>query len=259
MSKFSIRVLAIVLALLVPVSGMGGRRTWGRAREIPPDDREQTLSVNGVTRSYIPHVPKPASKDDLRPLVLVFHGGGGHARNMPNFTGFGPLADAQGFVVAYPDSFNKSWSDTRGLSPADDVGFTRALISQLQHSAHVDVVGWQNIETLELVVHGPALRSFLRKDLDPDIKAKLEVLLTGGTRLDACQITMQRPHLFRGGVAAEQHDLRRVAREEMQDEEHQRRDAEEHRQAADQPPADEPAHAVAFLRLRDPYARRVAS
>ncbi|MBI3637526.1 MAG: DsrE family protein [Candidatus Rokubacteria bacterium] len=69
----------------------------------------------------------------------------------------------------------------------------RAVLVNMQN--HVDVVGWQNIEALELVVHGPALRTFLRKDFDPDIKAKLEVLLTGGVKLDACQITMQRQKL----------------------------------------------------------------
>jgi hypothetical protein len=56
----------------------------------------------------------------------------------------------------------------------------------------VDVVGWANIEALELVVHGPGLRAFLVKGIDPDVKAKVEALLTGGLRVDACQITMRR-------------------------------------------------------------------
>ena len=48
------------------------------------------------------------------------------------------LADQEGFLVAYPESFNKSWSDTRGLSPADDVGFIRALIEELQRTHRAD-------------------------------------------------------------------------------------------------------------------------
>ena len=68
------------------------------------------------------------------PLVLVFHGGGGHAATMPNFTHFDSLADHKKFLVAYPESFNKSWNDTRGLSPADDVGFISALIAELQRT-----------------------------------------------------------------------------------------------------------------------------
>lgn len=99
-------------------------------------DKQVTITVGTVDRHYLVHVP-----DSLKgpaPLVLVFHGGGGHARNMPKFTGFDKLADEQGFVVAYPDSFNRSWNDTRGLSPADDVAFVRALIDELQRTAGID-------------------------------------------------------------------------------------------------------------------------
>ena len=99
-------------------------------------DKQATITIGGVDRHYLLHVP-----DSLKgpaPLVMVFHGGGGHARNMPKFTHFDGLADQQGFVVAYPDSFNRSWNDTRGLSPADDVGFVRALIDELQRTAGID-------------------------------------------------------------------------------------------------------------------------
>ena len=65
-----------------------------------------------------------------------------------------------------------------------------AVLTNIQN--HVDTVGWQNIEALELVVHGPALRTFLTKDLDPEVKGKLEKLMTGGMRIDACQITLKR-------------------------------------------------------------------
>ena len=65
-----------------------------------------------------------------------------------------------------------------------------AVLTNIQN--HVDTVGWQNIEALELVVHGAALRTFLAKDLDTEVKGKLEKLLAGGLRIDACQITLKR-------------------------------------------------------------------
>jgi uncharacterized protein len=74
----------------------------------------------------------------------------------------------------------------------DDPGVDRAKAVLVNIENHVNVVGWKNIEALELVVHGPALRSFLAKDMDPDVRGKLETLLTGGLRFDACQITMTR-------------------------------------------------------------------
>ena len=60
----------------------------------------------------------------------------------------------------------------------------RAVLVNMQN--HVDVVGWKNIEALELVVHGPALRTLVARDIDAEVRGKLETLL------GACQITMTR-------------------------------------------------------------------
>lgn len=71
-------------------------------------------------------------------------------------------------------------------------GVEKARAALVNIDNHVQVVGWKNIEALELVVHGPALRTFLAKDIDPDVRGKLETLLAGGLRFGACQITMAR-------------------------------------------------------------------
>jgi polyhydroxybutyrate depolymerase len=109
-----------------------------RSHRPSSSDEKRSIKVGNLERYYLLHVPQSLPQGTAAPLVLVFHGGGGHARNMPRFTGFDRLADAQGFVVAYPDSYNKSWNDTRGLSPADDVGFIRALIDELSRSYPID-------------------------------------------------------------------------------------------------------------------------
>ena len=66
----------------------------------------------------------------------------------------------------------------------------KAVLTNVQN--FVDVVGWRNIEALELVVHGPGLRPFVAKGIDPEVKAQVEALLTAGMSMDACQITMRR-------------------------------------------------------------------
>jgi len=101
------------------------------------DDLIREIKVGDTTRSYLLYVPENLP-DKPVPLVLVFHGGGGKAANMPSFTKFDHVADENGFIVAYPESINKSWSDTRGLSPADDVGFIRTLIANLSRSRKID-------------------------------------------------------------------------------------------------------------------------
>jgi intracellular sulfur oxidation DsrE/DsrF family protein len=88
----------------------------------------------------------------------------------------------------------------------NDGGVEKARAMLVNIENHLQVVGWKNIEALELVVHGPALRTFLARDIDPEVRGKLETLLAGGLRFDACQITMTRQkidpkHLLHGATA----------------------------------------------------------
>jgi intracellular sulfur oxidation DsrE/DsrF family protein len=53
------------------------------------------------------------------------------------------------------------------------------------------VGGWRNIEALELVVHGAALKSFLRAGMDPEVRRALEMLQTEGMAFGACGNTIK--------------------------------------------------------------------
>src|SRR5436309_3701530 len=132
------RTLPFTLAILLIIANRSASPQSPSRAQDPASDTEHHIHVNGTDRMYFLHVPTRLPDGKAAPLVLVFHGGGGHAANMPKFTQFDPLADREGFFVAYPDSFNKSWNDGLGLSPADDVGFVRLLIEQLQHSYKID-------------------------------------------------------------------------------------------------------------------------
>jgi polyhydroxybutyrate depolymerase len=129
-------VLLGVTALCLTFTGKIEAARWRRQKA--SEDAPVVITVAGRQRWCLVHVPKSLPADSPAALVLAFHGGGGHARNMPKFTGFDELADAQGFIVAYPESFNKNWNDTRGFSTADDVGFIRALITELERLYKVD-------------------------------------------------------------------------------------------------------------------------
>lgn len=57
---------------------------------------------------------------------------------------------------------------------------------------HVNGVGgWQNVEALELVVFGPALKSFVTAGMDPGLRSALESLQQSGLVLGACGNTMK--------------------------------------------------------------------
>jgi polyhydroxybutyrate depolymerase len=132
-------IVLLVLLIVGTVIVLGGRsRAWKPRGQAPSDDQQEHLNVGGVDRTYFLHAPQALAEGTPVPLALVFRGGGGHAATMPNFTRFDAVADREGFLVAYPESFNRSWNDTRGLSPADDVGFIRALITELKRSHYAD-------------------------------------------------------------------------------------------------------------------------
>ncbi len=100
--------------------------------------RKYEIVDGGVTRNYLLFVPPTHANANPAPLLLVFHGGGGHAYDMPRFTGFDDLAESRGFVVAYPDSANTHWNDSRQLSLADDVGFVGKVIREIEDNFPID-------------------------------------------------------------------------------------------------------------------------
>jgi poly(3-hydroxybutyrate) depolymerase len=104
-------LFAIVLMLMVAGSLHAGLRN-----RVVPD----LPNVGGEKRKYLLHVPESLPRAKKAPLVLAFPGGGSHAANTPRFTRFDALADREGFIVAYPESFNMHWNNTRGLSPGDE-------------------------------------------------------------------------------------------------------------------------------------------
>lgn len=88
------------------------------------------------------------------PLLVVFHGHGETASAIAAITGFDRLADADGFLVAYPQGVDRSWNDGRGTTAAarlgvDDVSFTHQVIRQIEQAFPVDrsrvyVAGFSN-------------------------------------------------------------------------------------------------------------------
>jgi uncharacterized protein len=84
----------------------------------------------------------------------------------------------------YPDKH-------RILYQLADAGTDRAKFVLGNIRNHVSGVGRQNIEAVELVVFGPALKSFVTKTMDPEVRHLLETLQTQGLTFGACGNTMK--------------------------------------------------------------------
>jgi polyhydroxybutyrate depolymerase len=93
----------------------------------------QTLEHDGMERGYILHIPDDLS--DNAALVVVMHGYSGSAKEIRDYSRMDAVADANGFVVAYP----KGTQDFYGYNyfnvgydfhddTVDDVGFLAAMV-----------------------------------------------------------------------------------------------------------------------------------
>lgn len=103
--------------------------------------QEFTLKSDSTARKYFLHVPPNYDPTKTTPLVLAFHGAGGHARAMPQLTNFNECADKHSFIIAYLEGLNTRWNEgTGGTSPAEmtDVAYTRAALSQIQANYKID-------------------------------------------------------------------------------------------------------------------------
>lgn len=104
-----------------------------------------SMLVDGVERTFELYVPDSVDGSQDVPLVIVLHPFASSGKAMRALTGFDAQADAEGFIVVYPDAADLDWDDGSiaaagwpGLQPGDDVAFVAALIDHLVESYPVD-------------------------------------------------------------------------------------------------------------------------
>jgi polyhydroxybutyrate depolymerase len=97
----------------------------------------------GLKRTALVHIPESVDLEARAPLVLNFHGLTSNAEQQVFFSGMNPKADAEGFIVVYPNGVQSSWNAGACCGAAidqniDDVGFVRALVAQLEKTLCID-------------------------------------------------------------------------------------------------------------------------
>lgn len=137
-------MLAVILILSGGVSGLVACQ---KKVLTPAQDYTGSIQSGGFERTYLVHIPPSFDRGKRMPLVFVLHGGGGTGDGMKKltFNRFDTLADKEGFIVVYPDGFEKSWNDGREggelgahREKIDDVGFFSALIDHFIKELKVD-------------------------------------------------------------------------------------------------------------------------
>lgn len=111
--------------------------------------REFLITLNGRERSALVYLPSARSKDSRLPLILNFHGGGGHAAHQREFSRMDELADGENFIAVYPNGTGRlsgrllTWNagsccGYAAKNDIDDVSFVRALVARLVQELPID-------------------------------------------------------------------------------------------------------------------------
>jgi poly(3-hydroxybutyrate) depolymerase len=103
------------------------------------------IQSGGLTRSYNVHIPTGYDGTVAVPLVLDLHGSGANGVGQELISGFRAVADANGFIVAYPDGEFQQWNagvccDPAAAAGVDDVGFARAVVADIASKTNIDAL-----------------------------------------------------------------------------------------------------------------------
>ena len=107
----------------------------------------QTIVHDGMNREYILYVPNSYDGTSAVPLLLNFHGFGGSASQFMQEEDMRSLAEADTFILVYPQGscldgsshWNPCPTGGDNKSTADDVGFVEAMISEISSQYNLDM------------------------------------------------------------------------------------------------------------------------
>jgi polyhydroxybutyrate depolymerase len=121
----------------------GGATQTCTGKTAQPLDKTWTITSSGVSRTANVHVPVSYDPTQPTPVVLNFHGFTSDATQQAFLTQMTPKADAEGFIVVYPQGLNDSWNagaccGQSASSKVDDVRFVSDLLDALAAQICVD-------------------------------------------------------------------------------------------------------------------------
>lgn len=135
-----------LLALLLPI---GAAPALAGSPILAPGDHAVTLQQGDRERSAIVHLPRRAAGRQGLPVVLNFHGGGGHGANQQEYSLLDSVAESENFITVYPNGTGRlsgrllTWNAGTCcaysvINKIDDVGFVRALIDKIAEEFPID-------------------------------------------------------------------------------------------------------------------------
>ncbi len=170
------------------------------------EEQARTLVHQGIARQYDLHLPA-SSASGPRPLLVALHGLRQTTESLHAWLPLIPVADREGFVVAYPKALDGRWGYWPGAqvfvpgqdaNEVDDTGFIAAMVQSLVTEGIADPA-----RTYVTGVSRGALMTYTLMCDRPDLFAAAAPLSSGMTeaQVTACHPARQIPMLAVAGTA----------------------------------------------------------
>jgi polyhydroxybutyrate depolymerase len=121
-------------------AGTGGASTCAGAT-LTAGNSNRTISIGGVSRTYILHVPSAYTGTKPVPLVIDFHALGGTGSQEQSLSGYQKIADQEGFLILFPDGIDNAWNIgpcCTNSRTVDDLGFAKGMVATIVGQACID-------------------------------------------------------------------------------------------------------------------------
>jgi polyhydroxybutyrate depolymerase len=111
---------------------------------VPVQAQEATPDADFAARTYELFVPESYDANIPIPLVMVLHGASGSGARSQVWLGFDELAEAENFIVVYPDGLYNNWDFGSGVPTpdgpmqVDDVGYLTGVVHELEADYNID-------------------------------------------------------------------------------------------------------------------------
>lgn len=168
---------------------------------------------DGRTRSYHLYVPSALQPGPM-PLLIALHGGTGWGAQFQRNSGFDELAEANGFLVVFPDGVGigdnadqfRTWNGgyccgTAVKQDVDDVGFIAALIDA--------IVGEYDVDTSQIFAAGHSNGGIMSYRLACELSDRIVAigLQAGSLGIDECEPSQPVSVLHLHGTADMNHPI----------------------------------------------------
>lgn len=155
-----------------------------------------SIPFGGYDRTFLVHLPTGYTGTTDLPLIIAMHGGFGNAYNMQNQSQLSVKADAENFIVVYPEgleggglgisSWNAGWCcGWASNNNIDDVGFINALLDTL--------IVQYSIDTSRIYATGMSNGGFMAYRLACELSDRIAAIAPVAASMSMTTCTPQRP------------------------------------------------------------------